>query len=246
LLLLPLALRADYSPDERTAVHTLADARLALGVLVLALWAGLLALAWRRGRKIEAFGLGWVAIAYSPVANLLFPVGILIAERTLYLPSAGLAIAVGAALRQVAARRVAAIVGVVFLAGALRTSLRVPVWRDDASVTLSIIEDSPGSYVGPKRMSAVYLDRHDPVRALDAARIAARIYPRDPATYALGAVAAFAVGDPRAADSMLARLEQICARCPSNHRRDAAIARQRGYVDAAESLLARARAFEAR
>src|SRR2546425_10127503 len=93
LLVFPLAVSADYSPRERTAVPALGDARLVLGVLVVALWALLLGLAWRRQRKLAAFGLAWIAIAYAPVANLLFPIQILIAERTLYLPSAGLALA---------------------------------------------------------------------------------------------------------------------------------------------------------
>ena len=53
---------------------------------------------------MEAFGLGWIAIAFSPVANLLFPTGILVAERTLYLPSVGLALAVGAWLEQMPGR----------------------------------------------------------------------------------------------------------------------------------------------
>src|SRR5207245_7157541 len=69
LLVFPLALSADYSPDERTAVHGLLDGRLLLGGLVLGLWALLLGWAWRRGRKVEACGLGWIAIAYPPVAH---------------------------------------------------------------------------------------------------------------------------------------------------------------------------------
>src|SRR5213592_2441527 len=51
LLVFPLALSADYSPDERTAVPSLWDARLVLGVLVVSLWALVLGLAWRRQRK---------------------------------------------------------------------------------------------------------------------------------------------------------------------------------------------------
>ena len=85
LLIAPLTLRADYSPAERTIVASLLDGRLLLGVACLALWAALLVLAWRRQRRVEAFGLGWIAIAFFPVANLLFRPGVLMAERTLYL-----------------------------------------------------------------------------------------------------------------------------------------------------------------
>src|SRR6266705_3008886 len=124
------------------------------------------------------------------------------------------------------------------LAG-IRTALRVPVWRDDASVTLSIITDSPRSYVGPKRMIGYYLDQHTPARALAAARIAAATYGRDPTIYATGAVAAFAAGESRVADSLLAALEQLCHRCGGYYRREATVARAHGYAAAADSLLAR-------
>ena len=60
LLVLPLSLSADYSPAERTAVQSLWDARLVVGVLVGSLWALLLGLAWRRQRKVEALGLAWI------------------------------------------------------------------------------------------------------------------------------------------------------------------------------------------
>src|SRR6266496_238884 len=73
LLLFPLTLRADYSPDERTLVRSLVDGRFLLGLVVLVAWVGLLWWAWRRRRRIEALGLAWIAIAYLPVANLLFP-----------------------------------------------------------------------------------------------------------------------------------------------------------------------------
>src|SRR2546427_3692860 len=96
LLVFPLALRADYSPNERTLVTSVVDGRFLLGLAALGLWVGLLVWTWRRGRRTEALGLAWVGIAFLPVANILFPTGVLVAERTLYLPSAGLALAFGA------------------------------------------------------------------------------------------------------------------------------------------------------
>src|SRR3989449_986367 len=105
LLLFPLHLRADYSPIERTAVHSAFDPRFLLGLALLLGWAALVRLAWRRGRRIEALGPGWIGIAYLPGANLLFPVGLRVAGRTLYLPSGGLALALGALPRDLQPRR---------------------------------------------------------------------------------------------------------------------------------------------
>src|SRR5881296_3477162 len=96
LLVFPLTLRVDYSPAERTVVTTPLDPRFLAGLACALIWGALLWLAWKRGRKLEAFGLGWIGIALLPVANLLYPAGFYLAERTLYLPSVGLVIAAAA------------------------------------------------------------------------------------------------------------------------------------------------------
>jgi hypothetical protein len=243
LLLFPLTLRVDYSPGERTLVTSPLDPRFALGLLCLAAWAALVVLAWRRGRRVEAFGLGWIAIALLPVANLVFPVGFLVAERTLYLPSVGLALAVGAWLKDLAPRRLRVAVAALVVAGGLRTALRVPVWRDATSVILSELEDSPRSYDGPARMVGVYLSGGQPDKAIAAYRASTAIYDRYPWVYIWGADAAFGSGRPALADSMLRRLEQLCYQCAYYYRYEASGALARGDTATADSLLARVREF---
>ena len=241
LLVFPLTLRVDYSPAERTLLTTLLDARFALGLLCAVTWVALVWLAWRRGRRVEAFGLGWIAIAFLPVANLLFPTGVLVAERTLYLPSIGLAIAAGAWLKALPARRLALIAGAVFLAGGARTALRVPIWRNSRTVTLSVLEDSPRSFSGPARMVGIYLAEGRPVEALEAFRVATEIYDRVPPVFLQGADAAFTLGQARLADSLLARMEQLCDRCQFYYRYEAGVALARGDTAVADSFLVRAR-----
>jgi hypothetical protein len=164
-----------------------------------------------------------------------------IAERTLYLPSAGLMLAAAAALARLPSQALRPLVAVLVLLGGIRTFLRVPVWRDEAAVTISITRDSPHSYLGHSRMAGVYLDRREPAKALTESRIAAGIYRRDPWIYVTGAVAAFSVREPRTADSLLAALERVCAGgCAATYYRyEAAVARSHGYPEAADSLLAR-------
>ena len=241
LLVFPLTLRVDYSPAERTIVTSAFDGRFLLGLAALALWAGLLVAAWRHQRKVEAFGLGWIGIAYLPVANFLLPVGVLLAERTLYLPSMGLAIAAGAALARLPTPRLKALVAVLVLAAGVRSVLRVPVWHDDGAVTLSILGDSPNSYRGPARMGALYQSRGDAAQALDALRHAAQTFDRDPAIFIAGADAAFKLGRPGLADSLLLRAEQLCYRCAGLYRTQAKAARVRGDSAVADSLLKRVR-----
>jgi len=241
LLLFPLTLRVDYSPDERTVVTSPLDPRFVAGLLCVLLRGALLVLAWKRGRRLEAFGLGWIGIALLPVANLIYPAGFYVAERTLYLPSAGLVLAAAAALARLPRERLRPVMAALVLLGGIRTFLRVPVWRDDAAVTRSITRDSPRSYLGHSRMAGVYLDQREPANALAESRIAADMYRRDPWIYVTGAVAAFSVRDSRTADSLLTALERVCAgACAATYYRyEAAVARAHGYPDAADSLLGR-------
>ena len=239
LLVFPMTLRVDYSPAERTIVRSLLDGRFALGLLCLLVWAGLLVLAWRKGRRLEAFGLGWAGIAFLPVSNLLFSTGVLLAERTLYLPSVGLVLAAGAALARLPASRLRLVLGLLVLAGGIRSALRVPVWRDDLAVTQSILEDSPESYRGPARMAMIYQSHRQPTQALGALREAARIYDRDPTLFIAAADAAITLGRPRLADTLLAQADHLCFRCPGYLRTQALAARSRGDSAVADSLLAR-------
>ncbi|OLC08730.1 MAG: hypothetical protein AUH42_00750 [Gemmatimonadetes bacterium 13_1_40CM_70_11] len=246
LLVFPLTLRVDYSPNEYTLVSSPLDSRFLLGVAALLLWAGLLWWAWRRDRKLEALGLGWIAIAFLPVANLLFPTGILLAERTLYLPSAGLALALGGWLHEAAAgtNRFHLALWAVCLAAGVRSATRVPVWRDDKAVTLSIFDDSPASYRGPARTAGLFQSAGQAAKALAAYQAAARIYDRDPTVFVGAADAAFSLGRPTLADALLIRVDQLCFRCTGYLHVQAVAARSRGDSATAGWLEVRARDWE--
>ncbi len=241
LLLLPLHLSADYSPDERTAVRSVLDPRFLLGAACAALWVALIVLAWRRRRPVAAFGLGWIGIALVPVSNLLFPIGVLIAERLLYLPSAGLALAVGATLRDLPPRRLPLAVGLVVALGGGRSAVRVPVWRDNHTATVSMLDDAPRSYRSWDYVGWEFLRGGEERRALEAFLESGRIYPRDARVALAAADAATSIGEHRLADSLFAHADAVCERCTVSYRNQATAARLRGAVAAADTLLARAR-----
>ncbi|MDX1647956.1 MAG: hypothetical protein R3304_12490 [Longimicrobiales bacterium] len=155
LWVFPLDLSADYSPGV-IPVSFGWQMENVLGVgLVLLLLALALAL-WRapgmeRGRsttKAVAFGLVWFLIAIAPTSNTVILSGILLAERTLYLPSVGLAAATGwLVLRLAERRRRLAWAGltVIVLAAGLRVWTRNPEWYDNATVYTALIRDYPQS-----------------------------------------------------------------------------------------------------
>lgn len=155
LLLFPRVLLADYSPRVLMPAEQWSAAAV-LGATLLIAFVGGGLIAARAGRGRTALGLLWLPVAILPVSNLLVTIGTLLAERTLYLPSFALAIAVAAAWQRAARireeglpRRGAAVAATVLLAitlFALRTIERVPEWRSTASIFDAVERDAPESF----------------------------------------------------------------------------------------------------
>ncbi|MBI4541229.1 MAG: hypothetical protein HY704_17140 [Gemmatimonadetes bacterium] len=150
LLLVPIQLSSDYSPAVLGPARSLSPAVVA-GALVIA-GLGAAAVAARRSGPLVALAAAWFGVTIVPVSNILVPVGVLLAERTLYLPSVGLALAAAqatAALRAANARTraivtaAAVVLAVGFLA---RTVTRNPVWHDTDTMYDALIEEHPESY----------------------------------------------------------------------------------------------------
>jgi protein O-mannosyl-transferase len=158
LLVLPLDLSADYGPAMRFPAHGF-DGLVAVGTLVfLGFVAG--AVRARRRAPLVALGLAWFALAMLPVSHFLFPAGILLGERTLYLPSIGVAFAVAGTAAWLtdrgpaAARGGVAVLAVVLVGFGVRTWLRNPDWRDNDAVVHALERDHPESHV-VARMAAL-------------------------------------------------------------------------------------------
>ena len=150
LMLFPLELAADYSPGVLMPVESFGP-RVLAGLLVGALLVLAVAYTWRRARGV-AVGILFFAVAVLPVSNLIIPVGILLAERTLYLPSVGLALAAAGAWGWLEARRVewrpAAIGAAVVLLtlASARTWTRTPTWGSTGTVMTTLARDHPESF----------------------------------------------------------------------------------------------------
>ena len=146
LLLFPAHLSADYSPGELVVStgFTLAH------VIGLAVWSAASWAAWHWRARVPglALGLVWLIVTVSPVANVVIPTEVVLAERTLYLPSWGVCFAlaaVGMALPWPSRTRVA-LLAAVLVAGAARTLARIPAWHDDEAQYRALTRDAPRSY----------------------------------------------------------------------------------------------------
>ncbi len=146
LFLFPAHLSSDYSPGD--VVFSTAFTRgHVIGIVV---WAVVAWAAWRWRKTVPglALGLVWLVITVSPVTNIVVPTELLVAERTLYLPSWGIAFAlaaVGMALPWAPRWRVA-LLGAVLVLGVARSVARVPVWHDDEALYQAAKRDAPRSY----------------------------------------------------------------------------------------------------
>ncbi len=128
-------------------------------VLAIGALAGLLGLAWRlrRASPAASFGLSWYLLFLVPTT--LVPLGILLGERWLHLPFAGLGIAVGAAVAEAharlspAGRRAAALGGCALaLAAGGATASRARAWASPEALWSQALEAWPGN-----RSARIYL-----------------------------------------------------------------------------------------
>jgi tetratricopeptide (TPR) repeat protein len=150
LFVFPWTLLADYGPRILMPAGSWTPRALTgFALLAGAILGGVLALV--RGRGRTGFALLWTPIALLPVSNLILPIGVLLAERTLYIATFALALGVALGVDAVAGRprglRAAlvacAIAGTLF---ATRTVLRLPSWRSTDEVFRTLLRDRPDSY----------------------------------------------------------------------------------------------------
>ena len=160
LLVWPAHLSSDYSYAQiPLATGSLGD--WLAWVLVAAVAAAVL-LAFRFNRTV--FFVASVAfVTFLPASNLLFPIGTIMAERFLYLPSLALAVCAVLALYAMGGRARLAWLAPVTLclivaAFTARTWARNFDWRDDLSLMTAAVETSPNSYKGHLALAAALYD----------------------------------------------------------------------------------------
>jgi len=188
LLLFPWHLQADYMPQELDLATTFGLPQL-IGALLLSGMVGLAVFSRRRAPAV-CFGLCWAGFALFPVSNLAVPTGILLAERALFLPSVGAALALGGGIAAAIPKFVAAPVGerrVVLAAlgillglGLWRSSTRQLVWRDNDTLFRRTVLDAPLSYKAHWAYGSVLVGSGAVEPAELEYRIALRLYQADP------------------------------------------------------------------
>jgi hypothetical protein len=174
LMLVPWRLSADHSFNQIPVVTSPLQPTFLLGAAALAACAAAALLARRRQPGIT-LGIASFFVALLPVSNLLFGIGVIMAERLLYLPSAGACLAGGAALVALATRRwgpdavaagaawwtprrkaVAAITLIPVCVLSLRTAARVNDWFDQLTLFEATVRTSPRSALAHVNLATAY------------------------------------------------------------------------------------------
>jgi hypothetical protein len=187
LLFAPVTLLADYGPRVLTPITQPNALAVSGGFLAIALVVSGVIAAWR-GHGRTAFALLWFPVTILPVSNLLVATGVIVAERTLYMPSFAIAVVVAAAVARVSvphahdapARpgRTAALAmtAVVALLGA-RSIARIPAWRSTDAVFAALMRDRPDAFRAQWYMARQARMRGDTTEALGRYELAISLWP---------------------------------------------------------------------
>ncbi|HEY7195024.1 MAG TPA: hypothetical protein VH439_14875 [Gemmatimonadales bacterium] len=207
LLIWPLSLSADYSPQvipARVGFSLAAFAGLCVVIAVPALmW-------WcRRRAPAIVFAAGIAALSYLPAANLFFAAGVALAERNLYLAVSLPAAFVGWATTQIDAERGLrpALVGamIVAIAAGWRSLARLPAWRDNQAQLLTLLVEHPESYRAHASAAAVLAGMHDTAGARREYRMADSLFSGDPYLDGAHAIYLISIGDTASAVPLIER-----------------------------------------
>lgn len=173
LLVWPLHLSSDYGYNQVPLAHPGNPLSWISPILIAALLAAVVIR--HRRDPVLFFAAGWFGIALLPVSNLVVIIGAIMAERFLYLPALGFAIAAAVLLERMAARFASGWEREVALAAALllglftlRTAARNPDWKDDATLWASNLAGAPMSHKVHKNIGTA-LNFRDPRGTLDEA-----------------------------------------------------------------------------
>jgi len=153
----PARLSSDYGPPQIDIAQGQSLVQLPGFLLLISIVAATFVL--RRRQPVMSFGIAFACLALLPSSNFLLPAGIVVAERTMFLASAGAMLFVGAlavVLREQlnatpawsrawtfgAPATCAALLGL----GGMRSWNRSRVWHDNETLFRQSIVDSPRSY----------------------------------------------------------------------------------------------------
>ena len=157
LMLWPATLASDYSYAQIPLANGASGDWLACVVVLAAV---ILAVALYWWNRTPFFLASFAAITFIPTSNLLLPIGTIMAERFLYLPTVGLlaclVLAIYAAGKRIRVERFAPVLlCVIAIAFAVRTWVRNSDWQDERSMAEASVRTSPNCFKVHRQLATV-------------------------------------------------------------------------------------------
>ena len=146
LLVFLLRLSSDYS-YRSIPISALGDLGAWASLAAILAIVAMVVARYRMNDRLMLWCAGFATFTLLPSSNLLVLIGATMAERFLYLPSIGFAIAAAALAFRLKDRRItAALLGTVIVLFVTRTWLRNLDWNNDLTVATADVKVSPGSF----------------------------------------------------------------------------------------------------
>ncbi len=186
LVVFPHHLSIDYHYDVIQLVRSPASPAFLFSLLTLVLFGSVVLILARR-KPVCLFGVISLFGTYLLMSHLFFPAPLIMAERVLYLPMAGLSAVFAAIMvklaeiimpiprRMLAAASVMVIIVAIPLA--IRSALRVSDWRDDLTLFRATVEVAPRSTMAWNNLGVQQMNRGDYEEAIQSFQHAVGIYP---------------------------------------------------------------------
>jgi len=194
--------------------------------------------------SVATLAVAIAAFTIAPTANLLFASGVVLAGRTLYSPSIGVALLGGAlasfvlAAQPLVIRRSAIGLLTCWGAAALVVSARdVGIWRDSDRVSAAMLAREPDNFRAHAYAAELARDRKDMPAALGHYRTAIQLFPSERYLLYSAAIAALDVGDTTSAASWLEDAVKVAPKHWQARTRLAKVEAWRGDTTRARQLL---------
>jgi hypothetical protein len=185
----PLRLSSEYGPPDVEIAQGFSVSQIPGLALLIAIIA--LGFILRRRQPVISFGIAFVVITLLPSSNFVLPAGIVLAERTLFLPSVG-AMLVAATIIAVIAEHWAAAsrsdvrtlarvaLVLVLVAGVWKSATRSTVWRSNDRLFRQAVIDSPDAYRAHYMLGAWHFENKRKREGEAEYRRALNLFPYDP------------------------------------------------------------------
>jgi len=148
MLVFPITLSADYWSTEVPFIGW--NQTIVYASILLICTSVFVALRFRKSIPAFSWGIFFFGIALFPVSNIPFAIGVLKAERILYIPSLGFIMAITSLLYLIYQHnkyRIPLFIIIAFYGSglAVKTWLHNPVWKNNFTLSLATVRTSPDS-----------------------------------------------------------------------------------------------------